>query len=207
MEQASNGSFDDQSRPYVLVIWLHDDDGPRNAKNSSGPEYIVRSLGFETSSARGDSDVGDAPKIPVLPAPVPMSVDPEPEPKIKIIDEPTPVPAPAPSEPVLASTSSAVETEVITVARSNTKSRKRKTNSSGTSTPQETKKTRTEVEEFDYTNAPSILDLDQGVEEGASAGGRKRERKKAASVYGNFPAPPKAQSEQRAGNRTHTFKK
>ncbi|CAE6458731.1 unnamed protein product [Rhizoctonia solani] len=180
--------------------------GP-SALRQALPAATVTSDSFEDLRQRIHGSISDAPKIPVLPAPVPMSVDPEPEPEIKIIDEPTPVPAPAPSEPVPASTSSAVETEVITVARSNTKSRKRKTNSSGTSTPQETKKTRTEVEEFDYTNAPSILDVDQGVEEGTSAGGRKRERKKVASVYGNFPAPPKAQSEQRAGNRTHTFKK
>ncbi|CAE6445144.1 unnamed protein product [Rhizoctonia solani] len=162
----------------------------------------VTSSPFEQLRQRIHGSISDAPKIPILPAPVTLPVDLEPEPEIKIIDEPTP--APEPSKSVSAGTSSQIDTEIVTVART-TKSRKRKPNSSGTSASQEIKKPRTEVEEFDYTNAPSILD--QGVEEETSAGGRKRDRKKVASVYGNFPAPPKAQSEQRSGNRTHTFKK
>ncbi|CAE6390775.1 unnamed protein product [Rhizoctonia solani] len=168
------------------------------AKRAPGP--------FEELRQRIHGSISDAPRIPVLhghsPAPAPGEPEPESEPEIMIIDEPRlrpPKPAPA--------STSQPEADIVTVARSNTKSRKRKTNSSGTNTPQETKKPRPEVEEFDYTNAQSILDIDQEVGEGTSAGTRKREKKKVASIYGNFPAPPKAQSEQRAGNRTHTFKK
>ncbi|CAE6449838.1 hypothetical protein ACGC1H_005580 [Rhizoctonia solani] len=176
-----------------------------------GPSALRQSLSsvtsnpFEELRQRIHGSISDAPKIPVLPASV--SIEPEPESEIKIIDEPTPAPAPEPSQPVPASISTPVESEVITVARTTSKSRKRKPNLSGTSTPQEIKKPRTEIEEFDYTNVPSILDLDQGVEENTSAGGRKREKKKATNVYGSFPAPPKAHSEQKSGNRTHTFKK
>ncbi|CAE7139825.1 unnamed protein product [Rhizoctonia solani] len=174
--------------------------GPSALRQSSSSATVTSSP-FEELRQRIHGSISDAPKIPALSAPVPPA-EPEPESDIEIIDEP--VPAPEPSKPVVASTSQ-IDTEIVTVARSNTRTRKRKTNLSGASTPQEIKKPRTEVEEFDYTNAPSILD--QGVEEDASVGGKKRERKKAASVYGNFPAPPKAQSEQRSGNRTHTFKK
>ncbi|CEL62627.1 exosome complex exonuclease RRP6 [Rhizoctonia solani AG-1 IB] len=159
---------------------------------------------FEELRERIHGSISDAPTIPVLPPRSSPHAEPEPEaePEIMIIDEPTP----QPPKPAPASTSSQPETDVVTVARPNTKSKKRKTNASGTNTPQETKKPRPEVEEFDYTNAQSILDIDQEVE-GTSGNVRKREKRKVASVYGNFPAPPKAQSEQRTGNRTHTFKK
>ncbi|CAE6442662.1 unnamed protein product [Rhizoctonia solani] len=164
-----------------------------------GPSALrqsVTSNPFEELRQRIHGSISDAPKIPV-----PVPVEPEPESEIEVINEP----APEPSQPVPATTP--VESEVVTIARTTSKSRKRKPNLSSTSTPQEIKKPRTEIDEFDYTNAPSILDLDQGVEENTSAGGRKREKKKATNVYGNFSALPKAQSEQRSGNRTHTFKK
>ncbi|KAF8713286.1 hypothetical protein RHS03_00958, partial [Rhizoctonia solani] len=170
---------------------------------------------FEELRRRIHGSISDVPKAPAPaahslassnpesePTPTPAPA-PAPESEIMVIDGPTP----QPPKPTPAITPSQPETEIVTVARSGTKSRKRKTNSSGTNTPQETKKPRPEVEEFDYTNAQSILDMDQEVEEETSAGARRREKRKVASVYGNFPAPPKAQSEQRAGNRTHTFKK
>ncbi|CAE6460321.1 unnamed protein product [Rhizoctonia solani] len=163
------------------------------------PSATVTSGSFEELRQHIHGSISDAPKIPVLSTIVPA--EPESESEIKVIDEP----APEPAKLAPASTTE-VDAEIITVGRASNKSRKRKPNTSGASTPQEIKKPRTEVEEFDYTNASSILDM-EGVEEDTSAGGKKREKKKATNVYGNFPAPPKAQSEQRSGNRTHTFKK
>ncbi|QRW20152.1 3'-5' exonuclease [Rhizoctonia solani] len=166
--------------------------GPSALRSSTSAAKAAQNS-FEELRRRIHGSISD-------PTPTPA---PAPESEIMVIDEPTP----QPPKPTPAITPSQPETEIVTVARSGTKSRKRKTNSSGTNTPQETKKPRPEVEEFDYTNAQSILDMDQEVEEETSAGARRREKRKVASVYGNFPAPPKAQSEQRAGNRTHTFKK
>lgn len=143
--------------------------GP-SALRQSLPSATVTSGSFEELRQRIHGSISDAPKIPILPTIVPA--EPESESEIKVIDEPVPEPA----KPAPASTTE-VDAEIITVGRTSNKSRKRKPNTSGASTPQEIKKPRTEVEEFDYTNAPSILDM-EGVEEDTSAGGKKREKKK-----------------------------
>ncbi|KAF9499048.1 hypothetical protein BDN71DRAFT_1487257 [Pleurotus eryngii] len=60
---------------------------------------------------------------------------------------------------------------------------------------------------FDFSSVPNILD-DEPIKEDARP---KRQRKQSGKGevfgYGNFPRPPKAHSELRSGNQSHTFKK
>lgn len=96
-------------------------------------------------------------------------------------------------------------------------------------------KTRGRLEEaqepFDFSSVPNILDADSeaGVEEeGGGIEKRKRKQKKVntkgllivsfrlvhllqlslqgGTFYGDFPAPPKAHSELKGGNKSYTFK-
>ncbi|KAK7061210.1 exosome complex exonuclease RRP6 [Favolaschia claudopus] len=63
-----------------------------------------------------------------------------------------------------------------------------------------------EVEAFDFASAPNILD-DAPAEEDNRVKKRKKQKKgKDKPTYGDFPAPPKAHSEVKSGNRSHTFK-
>ncbi|KAF4577399.1 exosome nuclease subunit [Pleurotus pulmonarius] len=91
----------------------------------------------------------------------------------------------------------------------------------GSSSAKKVKKTRSievEVEDevdgdddsekpFDFSSVPNILD-DEPIKEDAKP---KRQRKQSGKGevfgYGNFPRPPKAHSELRSGNQSHTFKK
>ncbi|KAF9221508.1 hypothetical protein BS17DRAFT_784858 [Gyrodon lividus] len=74
-----------------------------------------------------------------------------------------------------------------------------------------------EVEEFDYSNVPNLLDGDgddRGVGEPGGVGGEgETKKKKQGQVrgsglfeYGNFRAPPRDQREVKSGNKTHTFR-
>ncbi|KAF8606994.1 hypothetical protein BDV93DRAFT_542586 [Ceratobasidium sp. AG-I] len=110
---------------------------------------------------------------------------------------PKPTPPPAPPAPA-----SIEPDEIVPVAQPRPKSKKRKpVNAPNTSVSgPSSKKARAgelsaePIEAFDYASAPNILDSGVGEEQGRR---REREKKK---------APPKAQSEQKGGNRTHTFK-
>ncbi|KII90883.1 hypothetical protein PLICRDRAFT_39491 [Plicaturopsis crispa FD-325 SS-3] len=64
-----------------------------------------------------------------------------------------------------------------------------------------------EAEEvFDYSAVPNILD-DAPPPEAAQRKKKKQKQNKGGIFeYGNFPAPPKAHSELRNGNQSHTFK-
>ncbi|KAF8148190.1 hypothetical protein B0H34DRAFT_737252 [Crassisporium funariophilum] len=59
-------------------------------------------------------------------------------------------------------------------------------------------------ESFDFSAVPNILDDNPDVEDRK----RKRQKKqnKGGMFYGDFPAPPKAYSELKSGNQSHTFK-
>ncbi|KAH9480124.1 Exosome complex exonuclease rrp6 [Psilocybe cubensis] len=62
-----------------------------------------------------------------------------------------------------------------------------------------------EMEHFDFSAVPNILDDNPDLEDRK----KKRQRKqpaKAGTFYGDFPAPPKAHSELKSGNQSHTFK-
>ncbi|KAF5362917.1 hypothetical protein D9758_007096 [Tetrapyrgos nigripes] len=69
-----------------------------------------------------------------------------------------------------------------------------------------------EVEAFDFSSAPNILDAVPSATHEASARGRRKkdkknqEKKGSSTFYGDFPAPPKAHSELKSGNIAHTFK-
>jgi len=69
-----------------------------------------------------------------------------------------------------------------------------------------------QVEEpFDFSSVPNILDdnPEPVKEEEETETKRKRQRKmnkKGGTFYGDFPAPPKAQSELKSGNKSYTFK-
>ncbi|KDQ25524.1 hypothetical protein PLEOSDRAFT_51863 [Pleurotus ostreatus PC15] len=79
--------------------------------------------------------------------------------------------------------------------------------SSASSSAKKIKKTRSIEAPFDFSSVPNILD-DEPIKEDARP---KRQRKQGGKgevfSYGNFPRPPKAHSELRSGNQSHTFKK
>ncbi|KAL0578562.1 exosome nuclease subunit [Marasmius crinis-equi] len=60
-------------------------------------------------------------------------------------------------------------------------------------------------EAFDFDSVPNVLDEPPAAEDPRP---KKRGKAKAKekSFYGNFPAPPKAHSELRSANKSHTFK-
>ncbi|KAF9474588.1 hypothetical protein BDN70DRAFT_865980 [Pholiota conissans] len=60
------------------------------------------------------------------------------------------------------------------------------------------------IEPFDFAAVPNILDDNPDTEDRK----KKRQRKtiKGGNFYGDFPAPPKAHSELKSGNQSHTFK-
>ncbi|EGN98143.1 hypothetical protein SERLA73DRAFT_91376 [Serpula lacrymans var. lacrymans S7.3] len=66
-----------------------------------------------------------------------------------------------------------------------------------------------DIEPFDYSVAPNMLDNGHLPREGINKRNLKRAQKKnreAAIDYGNFRAPPQAYREVKSGNKTHTFK-
>ncbi|KAF9446370.1 hypothetical protein P691DRAFT_794509 [Macrolepiota fuliginosa MF-IS2] len=62
-----------------------------------------------------------------------------------------------------------------------------------------------EAETFDFASVPNILDDNPDVEDRKPV--KKKQRKgKGGQFFGDFPAPPKAHSEFKGGNQSHTFK-
>ncbi|TDL23207.1 hypothetical protein BD410DRAFT_173443 [Rickenella mellea] len=61
-----------------------------------------------------------------------------------------------------------------------------------------------ELEPFDYASAPNILDDQSGSR--ATDVKKSRQRKGGNFDYGDFPAPPRAHSELKGGNRSQTFR-
>ncbi|KDR77424.1 hypothetical protein GALMADRAFT_209792 [Galerina marginata CBS 339.88] len=61
-----------------------------------------------------------------------------------------------------------------------------------------------DVAPFDFAAAPNILDDNPDLEDRKKK--RQKKQSKGASFYGDFPAPPKAHSELKSGNQSHTFK-
>ncbi|KAF8652850.1 hypothetical protein AX16_004125 [Volvariella volvacea WC 439] len=65
---------------------------------------------------------------------------------------------------------------------------------------------------FDFAQVPNILDGNPGLEaeeEDARKSKKKKQNKDRGTghFYGDFPAPPKARSELKSGNQSHTFRK
>jgi len=62
-------------------------------------------------------------------------------------------------------------------------------------------------EAFDFSAVPNILDDNPNLgDEKAKKKKRERKEKKGGVFYGDFPAVPKAHSELKSGNQSHTFK-
>lgn len=61
-------------------------------------------------------------------------------------------------------------------------------------------------EVFDFSAIPNILDDNPNVGDEDKKKKRDRKEKKGGVFYGDFPAPPKAHSELKSGNQSHTFK-
>lgn len=61
-------------------------------------------------------------------------------------------------------------------------------------------------EPFDFSVVPNILDNNPNLEESAVKKKKQRRQKNGEAFYGDFPAPPKAYSELKRGNQSHTFK-
>ncbi|KIK69880.1 hypothetical protein GYMLUDRAFT_150634 [Collybiopsis luxurians FD-317 M1] len=58
---------------------------------------------------------------------------------------------------------------------------------------------------FDFDSASNILDAAPSAEQ-STLPRKKAKQAKGADFHGNFPAPPKAYSEVKSGNRSHTFR-
>ncbi|KAF5360491.1 hypothetical protein D9756_004521 [Leucocoprinus leucothites] len=64
-----------------------------------------------------------------------------------------------------------------------------------------------EGETFDFASVPNILDDNPEVQPGERKPVKKKQKKgKGGQFFGDFPAPPKAHSEFKGGNQSHTFK-
>ncbi|KAF7330926.1 Exosome complex exonuclease RRP6 [Mycena venus] len=63
-----------------------------------------------------------------------------------------------------------------------------------------------EVEAFDYSAVPNLLDDVPNGEDMRVKKKKKQKQGKEKQFYGDFPAPPKAHSELKSGNQSHTFK-
>ncbi|KAJ3998803.1 ribonuclease H-like domain-containing protein [Lentinula boryana] len=59
---------------------------------------------------------------------------------------------------------------------------------------------------FDFASAPNILDAAPAAEQTAVPRKKAKQTKARGAFYGDFPAPPKAYSEVKSGNKSHTFK-
>ncbi|KAJ7265982.1 hypothetical protein B0H12DRAFT_179215 [Mycena haematopus] len=63
-----------------------------------------------------------------------------------------------------------------------------------------------EVEAFDFSAVPNLLDDLPNGEDNRVKRKKKQKQGKDKPFYGDFPAPPKAHSELKSGNQSHTFK-
>ncbi|KIM36578.1 hypothetical protein M413DRAFT_449112 [Hebeloma cylindrosporum] len=63
-----------------------------------------------------------------------------------------------------------------------------------------------EPESFDFSAVHNILDDNPDLEDASRKKKRQKKQNKGGVFYGDFPAPPKAHSELRSGNQSHTFK-
>ncbi|KAJ7047939.1 hypothetical protein C8F04DRAFT_1023035 [Mycena alexandri] len=63
-----------------------------------------------------------------------------------------------------------------------------------------------EAEAFDFASVPNILDDVPNGEDMRVKKKKKQKQVKDKPFYGDFPAPPKAYSELKSGNQSHTFK-
>ncbi|KAJ7477037.1 hypothetical protein B0H11DRAFT_1308173 [Mycena galericulata] len=63
-----------------------------------------------------------------------------------------------------------------------------------------------EAEAFDFSAVPNILDDVPNGEDMRVKKKKKQKQGKEKSFYGDFPAPPKAHSDLKSGNQSHTFK-
>ncbi|KAJ3805248.1 hypothetical protein F5876DRAFT_91581 [Lentinula aff. lateritia] len=59
---------------------------------------------------------------------------------------------------------------------------------------------------FDFASAPNILDAALSIEQSSIPRKKVKQAKGRSSLYGDFPAPPRAYSEVKSGNKSHTFK-
>ncbi|KAG9127111.1 exosome nuclease subunit [Ceratobasidium sp. 392] len=186
-------------------------------RSKSTPLLATAESTFDELRKRIHGAISDAPRMIVVEEqtqPLP-SAEPAPPPNETTAAPPAPKPSTSQSsqpvflKPQLKSDLAPEPDDVVVVAQPRWKSKKRKPSTGDSESSSGSKKPRASLEPeplpaFDYASAPNILDQDGDAEEESS--GRKKKEKKKASIYGNFPAPPKAQSEQRSGNRTFTYK-
>ncbi|KAE9407814.1 hypothetical protein BT96DRAFT_986444 [Gymnopus androsaceus JB14] len=114
---------------------------------------------------------------------------------------------PASQRAIKSRAGSTVDDAIVMVGQTRRKKRKRtKDAKSGDGTP----KTENEDEEtapFDFDSAPNILDDAPAAEQSAIPRKKAKQAKAGGrGFYGDFPAPPKAHSELKSGNKSHTFK-
>ncbi|KXN88537.1 Exosome complex exonuclease rrp6 [Leucoagaricus sp. SymC.cos] len=107
------------------------------------------------------------------------------------------------------------EKDTIIVAGQTSKTKKRKrTKNTFAKKPEGTPEGDAEEKAaFDFASVPNILDDNPDTGEGEGVGGgtrkpikKKQKKSKGGQFFGDFPAPPKAYSEFKGGNQSHTFK-
>ncbi|KAF9651576.1 hypothetical protein BDM02DRAFT_3110300 [Thelephora ganbajun] len=94
-------------------------------------------------------------------------------------------------------TTSEIADTIITVGQRSQQKKKRKRNPAS-NVPEN------DVEMFDYTAEPGLLDVSDMTQVGPVT--KKRSKEPASMPYGNFPAPPKAHSQPKSGNQSHSFR-
>ncbi|KAI9462261.1 ribonuclease H-like domain-containing protein [Boletus coccyginus] len=111
---------------------------------------------------------------------------------------------------------------IVVVGQAGTRQRKRKRDKArGVASPSQSKSGTSastgdhdqEVEEFDYSSVPNLLDNESKREDARGVLEEDRRKKKQRQgkgsglfEYGNFRAPPRDQREVKSGNKTHTFR-
>ncbi|KAF8211725.1 hypothetical protein K438DRAFT_1807803 [Mycena galopus ATCC 62051] len=116
-----------------------------------------------------------------------------------------------------------VDDSIVVVGQARQKKRKRNKNDTGmddrdgaspatadSASPKKTPKTEKhdgeEVEAFDFSTVPNLLDNVHNGEDNRVKKKKKQKQGKDKQFYGDFPAPPKAHSDLKSGNQSHTFK-
>ncbi|KAJ7896101.1 ribonuclease H-like domain-containing protein [Mycena olivaceomarginata] len=106
-----------------------------------------------------------------------------------------------------------VDDSIVVVGQARQKKRKRaKTDTGadgdgdGDATTADSATASEEVEAFDFGAVPNILDDVPNDEDNRVKRKKKQKQVKDKAFYGDFPAPPKAHSELKGGNQSHTFK-
>ncbi|KAF9068629.1 ribonuclease H-like domain-containing protein [Rhodocollybia butyracea] len=113
---------------------------------------------------------------------------------------------PAAQRSIKTSVSSTPDDAIVIVGQSKQKKRKRAKDPANSGEKRENQEAN--AAPFDFASAPNILDAVPAPEQSHIPRKKPKQSKgsNGSAFYGSFPAPPKAHSEVKSGNKSHTFK-